>query len=85
MLRIVGIALLCLAALAPTRVDANAPTVVVKRGDALSTIARQHGITVSQLKEWNGIPGDTIRIGQKLVVGPKHSPEKTARASVSRS
>jgi len=82
MLRIVGIALLCLAALAPTRVDANAPTVVVKRGDALSTIARRHGITVSQLKEWNGIRGDTIQIGQKLVVGPKRGPEKTARASI---
>ena len=81
MLRIVGIALLCLAALAPTRVDANAPTVVVKRGDALSTIARRHGITVSQLKEWNGIRGDAIRIGQKLIVGPKASFEKTAGGS----
>jgi len=82
MLRIVGIAFLCLAALAPTRVDANAPTVVVKRGDALIAIARRHGITVSQLKEWNGIRGDTIRIGQRLVVGPKNAPEKTERPSV---
>ncbi|MGB5703181.1 MAG: LysM peptidoglycan-binding domain-containing protein, partial [Polyangiales bacterium] len=68
MLRILGIALLCLAALAPTRVQAEARTVVVKHGDALSTIAARHGVTVAQIKEWNGLRGDMIRIGQKLVV-----------------
>ncbi len=70
MLRILGIALLCLAALAPTRVEADAQTVVVKQGDALITIAQRHGVTVAQIRKWNGLQSDMIRIGQKLVVGP---------------
>lgn len=70
MLRTLGIALLCFAALAPTRVDADAPTVVVQPGDVLGTIAKREGVLVAQLKEWNGLRGDMIRIGQKLVVGP---------------
>ena len=78
MLRIVGIALLCLAALTPTRAGADAPTVVVKQGDALITIARRHGVSVAQIKAWNGIHGEMIRIGQKLVVGPKPSAKASA-------
>ena len=70
MLRILGIALLCLAALTPTRVQADARSVVVKQGDALITIARRHGITVEQIKRWNSLRSDMIRIGDKLVVAP---------------
>lgn len=70
MLRTLGIALLCLAALAPSRVEAEAPTVIVKPGDALSLIAERAGVSVEQIKEWNRLDGDLIRIGQKLVVGP---------------
>ena len=69
MLRALGIALLCLAALAPSRVEAEAPTVIVKRGDALSLVALRAGVSVEQIKEWNHLDGDLIRIGQKLVVG----------------
>lgn len=76
MLRILGIALLCLAALAPNRVKADAPTVVVKPGDALITIAQRHGVTVAQIRKWNGMRGDMIRIGQKLVVGLNSNPKK---------
>lgn len=76
MLRILGIALLCLAALTPTRVQADARTVVVRQGDALTTIAVRHGVTVAQIKEWNGLRGDMIRIGQKLVVGAQSKPPK---------
>ncbi|MDH3817648.1 MAG: LysM peptidoglycan-binding domain-containing protein, partial [Myxococcales bacterium] len=65
-----GIALLCLAASAPSRVEAEAPTVVVKQGDALSLIAARAGTSVDQIKKWNHLEGDLIRIGQKLVVGP---------------
>ena len=72
MLRTLGIALLCLAALAPSRVEAEAPVVIVKQGDALSLIAERAGVSVAQIKEWNRLDGDLIRIGQKLVVaGPK--------------
>ncbi len=70
MLRTLGIALLCLAALAPSRVAAEAPFVIVQPGDALSLIAQRSGVSVEQIKEWNYLNGDLIRIGQKLVVGP---------------
>jgi LysM repeat protein len=70
MLRTLGIALLCLAALAPSRVEAEAPIVIVQQGDALSLIAKRAGVSVEQIQEWNHLNGDLIRIGQKLVVGP---------------
>ena len=70
MLRTLGIALLCLSALAPSRVEAEAPVVVVKRGDALTLIAERAGVSVEQIKLWNDLSGDLIRIGQKLVIGP---------------
>jgi LysM repeat protein len=71
MLRILGIALLCLAALAPIRVSADAPTIIVQPGDVLGTIAAREGVTVAELKRWNDLRSDMIRAGQKLVVGPK--------------
>jgi LysM repeat protein len=70
MLRTLGIALLCLAALAPSRAEAEAPIVIVMQGDALSLIAKRAGVSVEQLKEWNHLDGDLISIGQKLIVGP---------------
>jgi LysM repeat protein len=70
MVRTLGIALVCFAALAPSRVEAEAPVVVVKQGDALSSIAERAGVSVEEIKTWNGLGGDLIRIGQTLVVGP---------------
>ena len=41
----------------------------VKKGDTLWEIARDHGVSVSELKEWNGIGRrNTISIGQKLTI-----------------
>ena len=40
----------------------------VKNGDVLGKIANRYGVTVRQLKEWNGISGSMIRIGQKLII-----------------
>jgi len=68
MLRGFGIVLLCVAALAPTRVEADARVVVVRSGDVLGTIARREGVRVQDLKTWNHLDSDLIRIGQKLVV-----------------
>jgi len=44
---------------------------VVKRGDALSTIAKRFDTTPEQLREWNNLTGDRVRIGQQLTVKPK--------------
>lgn len=43
-------------------------TYIVKKGDVLGKIASRHGVTVSNLKNWNKIKGNNIRVGQKLVI-----------------
>ena len=40
----------------------------VKRGDSLSVIAKRYKVSISQLKAFNDLKGNTIRIGQKLVL-----------------
>ena len=42
----------------------------VKRGEALSSVATLYGATPDQVRQWNGLVGDRIRIGQKLLVKP---------------
>ena len=43
-------------------------TYEVKKGDALAIIARKSGVPVSQLKLFNALTSDTIRIGQILKI-----------------
>ncbi|MCV6588377.1 MAG: LysM peptidoglycan-binding domain-containing protein [Marinobacterium sp.] len=40
----------------------------VSRGDSLSVIASRHDMTLSQLKQLNGLRSNTVRIGQVLKV-----------------
>jgi membrane-bound lytic murein transglycosylase D len=40
----------------------------VKEGDYLSVIAESYGVTTAELREWNGIEGDKILVGQKLKI-----------------
>ncbi len=47
---------------------AGAITYQVRRGDSLSTIAKKHGVTISDLKRWNSLRSNTIRIGQRLKI-----------------
>ena len=46
---------------------------MVKRGENLTLIAKRHGITVTNLKIWNGLTSDVIIPGQKLYLRPQHS------------
>jgi len=41
---------------------------VVEKGDTLTRIAKRYGVSVSELRKWNGLKGSTIRLGQKLIV-----------------
>jgi membrane-bound lytic murein transglycosylase D len=43
-------------------------TYKVRSGDNLGKIARQFNVRVSQLKSWNGLRSNNIRIGQRLSV-----------------
>lgn len=43
----------------------------VKSGDVLGKIARRYGVSVSQLKMWNNLHSNTIKIGQKLRIYPQ--------------
>lgn len=38
----------------------------VRSGDVLGTIARRHHVRISDIKSWNNLRSDMIRIGQKL-------------------
>lgn len=44
---------------------------VVRRGDALSTIATRFGATPDEIRRWNGLSGDRVKIGQRLLVKPE--------------
>jgi len=42
---------------------------IVKPGETLYRISRQHGVTVDKVRKWNKLPDDIIEVGQKLIVG----------------
>jgi hypothetical protein len=42
----------------------------VRRGDALSLIATRFDATPEQIREWNQLQGDLVKIGQRLLVKP---------------
>lgn len=45
----------------------------VKRGESLGKIAARYGVSVADLKSWNGLSGDDIQVGQKISIGGKSS------------
>lgn len=63
-----------------TNSNANdARTYVVKGGDVLSRIAKEHNVSVAQILELNALDDDRIYVGQKLLIG------KFATATAARS
>ena len=43
----------------------------VRNGDYLGKIAERYGVGVSQLKRWNGLRSNNLRIGQRLTIYPR--------------
>ncbi|KAA2220023.1 LysM peptidoglycan-binding domain-containing protein [Maribacter flavus] len=46
----------------------------VRSGDYLGKIAERYGVGVSQIKRWNGLRSNNLRIGQRLTIFPKKQP-----------
>ena len=43
----------------------------VRSGDYLGKIAERYGVGVSQIKRWNGLRTDQLRVGQRLTIYPR--------------
>ena len=54
----------------------------IRRGDNLSGIAKRNGITVAQLKSWNGLKSNKIEVGKRLIVGKEVIKEPTVKEAV---
>lgn len=56
--------------------------ITVVRGDTLGKLAKTHGVTVAELKQWNGLSSDLIEVGQELKIfregeaAPSPTPKK---------
>jgi membrane-bound lytic murein transglycosylase D len=53
----------------------------VRSGDVLGSIAMRHGVKVNDLKKWNNLRSNTIRVGQRLNIWTKQSTRSTLVAS----
>lgn len=58
----------------------------VRSGDFLGKIAERYGVRVSQIKNWNGLRSNNLRIGQRLTIYPRGAKNipKTTKKSVSK-
>ena len=61
---------------------ANSSTYTVKSGDVLGKIAERHGCTVAQIKAWNNLTSNNIRVGQKLIVSATAQNRASSSAEV---
>ena len=52
----------------------------VKSGDYLGRIAEQYGVGVSEIKGWNGLRSNTLRVGQRLTIFPRKGVTSTAHS-----
>lgn len=56
----------------------------VKKGETLGSIARKYHVSVSNLKKWNGLRSDVIRVGQRITIytsgGPMASSSSNSKA-----
>ena len=64
-----------------TQSSAPTGTYTVKSGDTLSGLATRHGVTVNQLKQWNGLTSNNIRVGQKLKLNSSSSAASASASS----
>lgn len=51
---------------------------VVVKGDNLSSIARKHNVTVQQLKEWNNIFDNNVKLGTQIIISNNSLTDSTS-------
>ena len=49
---------------------------VVQKGDNLSSIAKSHEVTIQQLKEWNNLIDNNVKLGSQLIISNQSISEK---------
>lgn len=62
----------------------NKITYTVKKGDVLGEIAENHNVSVSDLKSWNNLSSNMIKVGQKLVIYTKGSAPSASSSTTSK-
>ena len=55
----------------------------IRSGDNLAVIAQRHGVSIDDLRRWNGLRGSTIQAGKTLVVGYGSSSSPAAETTAS--
>ena len=70
---------LCTLVLFPALAQADPGHWTVKKGDTLTSIAKRHNVTVADLRTWNELDGDVIKLGAKLHVRPQTRTYKIRR------
>jgi len=53
----------------------------VHRGETLSAIARRYGVTVAQIRDWNGLGSDRVKPGSRLWIGEAASDKSSERVA----
>lgn len=53
----------------------------VKKGETLASIAKKYHVSVSNLKQWNNLKKDTLKVGQKLTIYTSGGPMATSNTN----
>lgn len=57
----------------------------VRSGDYLGRIASRYGVSVSQIKRWNNLRSNNLKIGQRLTIYPKKPVAESSSGTTSKS
>ncbi|EDM45346.1 Peptidoglycan-binding LysM [unidentified eubacterium SCB49] len=56
----------------------------VKSGDYLGKIAEKYGVSVRNIKRWNNLRSNNLKIGQRLTIHPRKLPASSGNSSASK-